>query len=158
MAGKRRSNKKNILQKKHGETNLHFPSCTPDVQAALRETRRVEWKKCQNFNAGVFLADEEVRQLTQAGCEIYPMQLVDTDKNAYLRRDNDYVSVLPKYKSRLVGCGNFETTEGLRTDSPLVMWIRTISFAVGAHRLTSPFIHAISRTDTFKGKKLIESC
>ena len=37
------------------------------------------------------------------------------------------------------------------------MWIRTISFAVGAHRPTSPLTHAISRTDTFKDKKLIES-
>ena len=46
----------------------------------------------------------------------------------------------------MVGCGNFETTEGPRT-----------SFARGVHRLTSPFTHAISRTDTFKGKKLIES-
>ena len=40
----------------------------------------------------------------------------------------------------------------------LATWIRTISFAVGAHRPTSPFTHAISRTDTSKGKKLIESC
>ena len=40
----------------------------------------------------------------------------------------------------------------------LMMWTRTISFAVGAHRLTSPFTHAISRLDTSKGKKLIESC
>ena len=38
------------------------------------------------------------------------------------------------------------------------MWIRTISFAVDADGPTSPFTHAISRTDTFKGKKLIESC
>ena len=95
----------------------------------------------------LFLTDEEVRHLTEAGCEIYPMKWVDTDKNAYLRRDNDYAP----YKSRLVGCGIFETTEGLRTDFP-------IAFAVGAHRLPSPFTHAISRTDTFKGKKLIESC
>ena len=29
------------------------------------------------------------------------------------------MSLFPaKYTSRLVGCGNFETTEGLRTDSP----------------------------------------
>ena len=61
---------------------------------------------------------KRVRQLTKTGCEIHPMKWVDTDKNAYLRRDNDYVSVPAKYKSRLVGCGNFETTEGLRTDSP----------------------------------------
>ena len=38
------------------------------------------------------------------------------------------------------------------------MWIRTISFAVGVHRHTSPFTHANSRTDTFKGEELIESC
>ena len=38
------------------------------------------------------------------------------------------------------------------------MWIPTISFAVGVHRLTSPFTRAISRTNTFKGKKLIEPC
>ena len=71
-----------------------------------------------SFNAGVVLTDEEVRQLTEAGCEIYPMQWIELDKNAHLRRDNDFVSVQAKYKSRLFGFGNFETTEGLRTDSP----------------------------------------
>ena len=42
------------------------------------------------FNAGVILTDEEVRQLTEAGCEIYPMQWIEVDKNAHPRRDNDY--------------------------------------------------------------------
>ena len=60
----------------------------------------------------------EVRQLTEAGCEIYPMKWVGAHKNAHPRRDNDYVSVPAKYKGRLVGCGNLETTQGLRTDSP----------------------------------------
>ena len=79
------------------------------------ETHRVDkWTK---FDAVIILTDEEVRLLTEAGCEIYPMNWVDTDKNTYLRRDDDYVSVLAKYRSRLVGCGNIETTEGLRTDS-----------------------------------------
>ena len=41
---------------------------------------------------------------------------------------------------------------------PLVMWIRTKSFAGGVHKLTSPFTHAVSRTDTAKDKKSIESC
>ena len=40
----------------------------------------------------------------------------------------------------------------------LVMWIRTISSTVGVHRLTSPFTHAISRTDTFKDQNMFESC
>ena len=40
----------------------------------------------------------------------------------------------------------------------LAMWIGTISFAVGVHRLTSPLTRTLSRTDTSKGKQLIESC
>ena len=50
MAGMRKSNKKQVLKKKDGERNLHFPSCTPDVQAAVRETRRIEWNKWIKFN------------------------------------------------------------------------------------------------------------
>ena len=64
-------------------------------------------EKWMSFNAGVILTDEEVRQLIEAGCEIYPLQWIEVDKNAHLRMDNDYVSVSAKYKSRLVGCGNF---------------------------------------------------
>ena len=80
MAGMRKSNKKKVLKKKDGERNLHFPSCALDVQATLRETRRIEWNKWIKFNAGITLKDEEVRQFTAAGCEIYPMRWVDTDK------------------------------------------------------------------------------
>ena len=54
LAGVRKSNKKKVLKKKKdGERNLHFPSCSPDVQDALRETRRTEWNKWMKFNAGV---------------------------------------------------------------------------------------------------------
>ena len=112
MAGMRQSNKKKPLEKKDGERNLHFASCPPEVQAALRETRRAEWKKWLSFNAAIIWTDEEMRQLTEALCELYPMQFIEADKNAHLRRVNDYVSVPAKYKSRLVGCGR------LCTDSP----------------------------------------
>ena len=40
----------------------------------------------------------------------------------------------------------------------LVMWIRTVLFAVGVQRLMFPFMHAMSRTEPFEDKKLIESC
>ena len=40
----------------------------------------------------------------------------------------------------------------------LVMWTLAILFAVGAHKLMSLFMSATSRTDTFKDKRLIESC
>ena len=49
---------------------------------------------------------------------MFPMQWIEVDKVAHLRRDSDCASVPAKYKSRLAGFGNFETQEGLRTDSP----------------------------------------
>ena len=45
-----------------------------------------------------------------------PMQWVETDKNGFKRRHDK--SIPADLKSRLVGCGNFEETDGLRTDSP----------------------------------------
>ena len=54
-----------------------------------------------------------------------------------------------------------ETADDRRTFAQilqLAMWIRTISFVVGAHRPTFPFIHAIQERIPFKVKKLIESC
>ena len=50
------------------------------------------------------------------GVLIQPLQWVETDKNAHRRRQGKHVP--PALKSRLVGCGNFEDTTGLRTDSP----------------------------------------
>ena len=68
-----------------------------------------DMKNCKSgcfFNAGVILSDEEVRQLTESGCEIYPIQWIEVDKNARQRNSNDFTTVPPKYESRLVGCGN----------------------------------------------------
>ena len=89
IAGMRKSTKKKVLKKKKdGERNLHFPSCTPDVQAAPREreTRRIEWNRWMRFNAGIIVTDKEVRQLTEAGCEIYSMKWFDTDKHVSTKR------------------------------------------------------------------------
>ena len=68
------------------------------------------------FNAAVILNNEELQKLLDEGVTIQPMQWVETDKNAHLRRHDKAVEQL--LKSRLVGCGNFEDCEGLRTDSP----------------------------------------
>ena len=59
------------------------------------------------FSAGVVLTDEEVRQLTEAGSEIYPMKWVDTDKTRIYEETTIMYLFLES-----------ETTEGLRTDSP----------------------------------------
>ena len=37
-------------------------------------------EKWRNVNAGDILTDEEVRQHTEAGCEIYPMKWLDTKR------------------------------------------------------------------------------
>ena len=49
----------------------------------------------------------------------------------------------------MAGCGNFETTEGLRTDSPAGDVDRKILFAVGVHRLMSPFTRVIDFTNEY---------
>ena len=135
MAGVRKSNKKKVLKQKDGERNLHLPSCTPDVQAALRETRRIEWNKWMKFNAGVIFTNEEVRHFTEAGCEIYPMKRVHVDKNAY-RKVRESIGWLQKLR------------DDRRTSHRFSSW--RSGFA--QHRLQ------LVRTDTFKVKKSIESC
>ena len=63
-----------------------------------------------SVNLSVILTDDEVCLRTEAGCEICSMQRVDTDeKRTSCSRENS---------SRLVGCGNLETTEGFLTDPP----------------------------------------
>ena len=68
------------------------------------------------FRAGVVLTKEQLEELIKDGATVYPMQWVETDKNAHKRRANKKVA--PDLKSRLVGCVNFQETDGLRTDSP----------------------------------------
>ena len=159
MAGMQKSNKKKVLKKKDGERDLHFPSCTPDVQVALRETRRTEWNKCVKFNAGVMLPNEEVRQLTEAGCR----DLSD-EMGRYRQKKRIYDEIMitflfpAKYKSRVVGCGNLETMEGLRTDSPdgdVDSHTIVCSWCAQAH----VSIHSCDFTNgCFQGHELIESC
>ena len=107
---------KKPVRPKDGEKNLRYADCTPEIQKGLRRCRAEEWQKWMKFNAGVVISQEEVDLLMSEGVKILPMQWVETDKNAHKRRHN--VKVPPLLKSRLVGCGNFEDTEGLRTDSP----------------------------------------
>ena len=58
-------------------------------------------EKWLNFNAGVILTYEEVRPLTEAGCEIYPMQWVESGQKRTSAEGYDHVSVPAKHKSRL---------------------------------------------------------
>ena len=56
-------------------------------------------------------------ELLDEGHRIIPTQWIETDKAEHRRRSGgEYVA--PELKSRLVGCGQFEDTVGIRTDSP----------------------------------------
>ena len=108
--------KAKVQKKKDGDKNLRYSTSSPEIQAGLRKSRVTEWKKWLQFNAGVLLSMGELAELQAEGVTVQPMQWVETDRNAHLRRDGKHID--PDLKSRLVGCGNFEETEGLRTDSP----------------------------------------
>ena len=92
------------------------------------------------------------------GFEIDPMQWLEVDKAHIF----EGIAIMFLFlQSTRVDWLDAETSRQRRNFAltlQLVMWIRTISFAVGVHRLTFPFTRAISRTDTFMDKKLIESC
>ena len=103
-------------KKKDGDKNLSYASCSPVIQQGLRKSRAKGWQKWKEFNAGVLLSRAELQELLDAGVKVYPMQWIETDKNAHKRREDRHIA--PDLKSRLVGCGNFEDTDGLRTDSP----------------------------------------
>ena len=72
------------------------------------------------FKACMVLTKQETKELVEEGFEILPMQWVETDKNAHKRsaKHGNGKPVEMLLKSRLVGCGNFETVKNLRTDSP----------------------------------------
>ena len=53
---------------------------------------------------------------------------------------------------------NFETTEGVRTDSPASDWTRIASCAVGVRKLTSPSILVTSPAASFKGWRFTVFC
>ena len=96
--------------------SIHYESAPPDVQKGLQNSRAQEWAKFESFGAVVPLTPDQVQELIAEGHQIIPSKWVDVDKAQYKKgRDPNYQ---PQYKSRLVSCGNFECSEGLRSDSP----------------------------------------
>ena len=124
------------------------------AQVALRETRRTEWNKWMKFNAGVVSTDEEVRRLTEVGCEIYPMKRIDTDKT---RICEEIMITFLFLQSTRVDWFVAETSRRQKDFAQipqLVMWIRTILFAVGVLR-AHVSIHSCDFTKgNFQGQEI----
>ena len=119
VADMRGGNEERMMMMKEDQRTFYFAYCPPEMQTVSQETRRTTWETQMSLNAVVnFLTDEKTPQLTNASRETCPLQRVDTDKKAHFPGDDDYVCVPARHESRLVGCGDFETTEGLRADPP----------------------------------------
>ena len=92
-----------------------------DVDERTRDgilgARGDEWKKYQTWNAAVPIQGELLGKLLQEGHKPVPSQWVDVDKHEHLKGTEAYT---PKFRSRLVSCGNFEDVDKsqLRCDSP----------------------------------------
>jgi hypothetical protein len=94
---------------------IHFDSAPPDVQKDLRASRANEWNKLVQFAAAIPITGREKYNLLAEGHTVVSSKWVNTDKAEHKKGSPDYV---PVWKSRRVSCGNFETTEGFRSDSP----------------------------------------
>ena len=89
-----------------------------EVQLGLDQAMSAEWQNYTEFNAVVPCTDKEVLDLMKAGHVCVPAKWVLTDRNEHLRGTPEYT---PKWKARLVACGNFEHIgheENIRADSP----------------------------------------
>ena len=106
---------KNVRKQLLGK-NLKYDQCDAATRSGLNKSRAKEWNKWMDFNAGVIVEGEVLSQLLNEGNKMLPTQWIETDQNDHLKRPG--VAHTPEYKSRLVACGQFEETEGIRTDSP----------------------------------------
>ena len=94
---------------------LVYEELDPSTRKAVDEARQAEWSKFERFGAAVPIVGKEKDELVRAGHEVIPSKWVHVDKHDHLIGTAGYT---PKFKSRMVSCGNFEHSEGLRSDSP----------------------------------------
>ena len=80
------------------------------TRKGLDKSRAKEWKKYMDFNAAVKIQGEMLDELLAEGHFQIPMQWIETDKKAHLKRPGLEHLHEPELKSRLA--------TGIRADSP----------------------------------------
>ena len=95
--------------------SINYEKASDEVKAGLDKSRAAEWGKYETFNAAVPITGEEKERLVAEGHSIIPSKWVDTNKNEHKEGQVGYE---PKFKSRLVSCGNYEDSSGLSSDAP----------------------------------------
>ena len=61
----------------------------------MRKSRPTEWQKWKQFSAGVIISKAELQELLDAGVKVKPIELVETDRNAHKRSDDEKHRVRP---------------------------------------------------------------
>ena len=91
---------------------VSFEKATDEEKESLVATRQKEWSNWKKFEAMWILPPEEQEKYMKdnPNLEVIPSRWVDTDKSE--------VGEKPEFKSRLVGRGDLEKGNDLRTDSP----------------------------------------
>lgn len=91
---------------------VSFEKATDEEKESLVATRQKEWNNWKKFEAMWILPPEEQEKYMKdnPNLEVIPSRWVDTDKSE--------VGEKPEFKSRLVGRGDLEKGNDLRTDSP----------------------------------------
>ena len=77
-------------------------------------------EKWKQFHAGRPCRGKELKELLDAGHVPSPTRWVDRDRNEFKRRAGNPDNVPLGLKSRLVGRGDLENLDGVRTDSPMM--------------------------------------
>ena len=120
----------------------------------LDQAMGTEWQKYTEINAVVPCTDKKFRELTKAGHVCIPTKWVLTDKTEHLRGTPEYV---PKWKARLVACGNFEHI-GLKKTSARIFLPQSLkesrSYAHGPFQLVLNSKQQMLQTHTSKGNLL----
>lgn len=103
------------MEEKRADKTLNYEYETAEMKLLIDEARRAEWSKYIKYSAAVPLEKEQAEHLVKQRHAVIPSKWVDVDKMAHKAHEPDYI---PKIKSRLVSCGNFEDQGSLGTDAP----------------------------------------
>lgn len=119
--GTRKFSNRNKRLEEAGKT-LNYKNTTNEISAGLDVSRAEEWSKWGKFYAIRPIRGRDLQELLDEGHEVLPTRWLDKDLNEHKRRkcsDNKKKKKIPlDLKSRLVGRGDFENLDGVRTDSP----------------------------------------
>ncbi|CAE7256176.1 AGM1 [Symbiodinium natans] len=127
---------------------LDYHNSPAEVQLGLDEAMLAEWAKYQEFHAVIPCSKKQVQELLSQGHICVPTKWVLTDKHEHLKGTPGY---RPKYKARLVACGNFEhisTGEDIRADSPtaepealafICSWASSLGLRIKAADITNAY-------------------